>query len=164
MTIKGEENFKVNMLAPCIFVSSKIVLSNHVMEEMMLYHNVEKVPREKIYTDNFEALSKEQIISFNKMISKIFISQDSFKYIREIVSTVRTHKEISRGPYPRVTSHLIVASSLFALLDQKCCVSTYHIKSIVLSVITNYNVFFKHQKVNPQLLLQQIVFSVQPPL
>jgi MoxR-like ATPase len=90
-----------------------------------------------------KVLNKKDILAIQKLIKDIFVSDNIFEYIWEIVEATRNNKIESVSKYleygvsPRAWISLVNAARVVALLDKRTFVIPEDIKKVAKSVLTH---------------------------
>lgn len=85
--------------------------------------------------DIVPAAEKEMILSAQRLYSQVFVSDDLFKYIIDIVEKTRDHSQIAFGVSPRGSQALLKAVQVQALLQGRDYVTPDDVKAMAKPVL-----------------------------
>ena len=80
-------------------------------------------------------LTKEELLAFRQLVSKVFVEDTLLKYISEIVIATRNNRSIYLGASPRAGVAILNASKAFALLQGRDYIIPDDIKYIAVPVL-----------------------------
>ena len=116
----------------------KISMNYPLAEEEILIlkrHNENKMIA--VLKDVTPVLSKEEILSFRKLLAEIYVEDSLIQYIAEIVIATRTSPAVYLGASPRASVALLNASKAYALLHGRDFVTPDDIKFVSVPVLAH---------------------------
>ncbi len=133
-----------------------------VDEEQRIIHNG-KAAKKKIGA----VVSKKEIVELSDLAESIVVDEDIERYIVEIVTATRSHKNISLGVSPRGSIALYEASKVLALIRGRGYVIPDDVKYLAPSILAHRLSLSNEAKLNhmePEKLVLEIVDSIVVPM
>ena len=133
-----------------------------VEEERKIIHNG-KASKKKISP----VISKQDVVALSNLAERVRVDESIERYIVEIVTATRSHKNISLGVSPRGSIALHGASKVLALMRGRSYVIPDDIKYLAPSILAHRLSLSNEAKLNhvdPKKLIAEIVDSIVVPM
>ncbi|MBM6841460.1 MoxR family ATPase [[Clostridium] spiroforme] len=111
-------------------------------------------------------LSPEMILQLQKAIDEVYVHDDIYHYIMEIVQATRNHEQIEQGASPRGSLSLMKTAKAYAFLNERDYVipqDVQYVASMVLAhrLILTYEA--KMNKISASQLINEIIETIGEP-
>lgn len=111
-------------------------------------------------------LSPEMILQLQKAIDEVYVHDDIYHYIMEIVQATRNHEQIEQGASPRGSLSLMKTAKAYAFLNERDYVipqDVQYVSSMVLAhrLILTYEA--KMNKISASQLINEIIETIGEP-
>lgn len=111
-------------------------------------------------------LSPEMILQLQKAIDEVYVHDDIYHYIMEIVQATRNHEQIEQGASPRGSLSLMKTAKAYAFLNERDYVipqDVQYVASMVLAhrLILTYEA--KMNKISANQLINEIIETIGEP-
>ncbi len=111
-------------------------------------------------------LSPEMILQYQKMIDQIYVHDDIYHYIMQIITATRSHSQIEQGVSPRGSLAIMKTAKAYAFLNDRDYVIPQDVQYVAPMVLTHRFILTyeaKMNKVSSYQIVDEILESVGEP-
>lgn len=111
-------------------------------------------------------LSPEMILQYQKMIDQIYVHDDIYHYIMQIITATRSHSQIEQGVSPRGSLAIMKTAKAYAFLNDRDYVIPQDVQYVVPMVLAHRFILTyeaKMNKVSSYQIVDEILESVGEP-
>lgn len=111
-------------------------------------------------------LGKETLLEIQKEVQTVFIKEEVYRYILDLVTATRTHKKLERGASPRATIALVKMARASAWYEGRMFVTPKDVRAQFPYVITHRitgNMTSQMKQVSKKQIAAEMIESVQEP-
>lgn len=111
-------------------------------------------------------LSPEMILQYQKMIDQIYVHDDIYHYIMQIITAIRSHSQIEQGVSPRGSLAIMKTAKAYAFLNDRDYVIPQDVQYVAPMVLAHRFILTyeaKMNKVSSYQIVDEILESVGEP-
>nr|WP_319400391.1 MoxR family ATPase [uncultured Carboxylicivirga sp.] len=111
-------------------------------------------------------ISKEELVQYQEMATKVVVEDDLLRYIAQIVDKTRNSNSFYLGASPRASLAILNSSKAFAALEGRDFVTPDDIKTVLIPVLCHRVILTPEKEmegVKPEVIIQQIIDTVEVP-
>lgn len=111
-------------------------------------------------------LSPEMILQYQKMIDQIYVHDDIYHYIMQIITAIRSHSQIEQGVSPRGSLAIMKTAKAYAFLNDRDYVIPQDVQYVAPMVLAHRFILTyeaKMNKVSSYQIVDEILKSVGEP-
>lgn len=113
-----------------------------------------------------EVISREELLQMQQKVTQIFVQEDIYKYVGNLVNRTRNHPMIDLGISPRGTINIVQMAKAIAFLRQRDYIVPEDIKDVFLSVCSHRIILNTKARVahmDAEQILTEILTNIQAP-